>query len=107
MASITIRNLDEKTKVRLRVRAANHKRSMEEEARNILRTALAEDRTTSGNLAEAIRRRFEPLGGVNLTLPAREAIRESQKPGKGSRPSPGRPGQRSQLETSRTSKVAA
>jgi len=63
MASITIRNLDEKTKVRLRARAANHKRSMEEEARNILRTALAEDRTTSGNLAEAIRRRFEPLGG--------------------------------------------
>jgi len=82
MASITIRNLDEKTEVRLRLRAANHKRSMEEEARNILRTALAEDRTTSGNLAEAIRRRFEPLGGVNLTLPAREAIREPQKPGK-------------------------
>jgi antitoxin FitA len=82
MASITIRNLDEKTKVRLRVRAANHKRSMEEEARNILRTALAEDRTTSGNLAEAIRRRFEPLGGVNLILPAREAIREPPKPGK-------------------------
>ena len=82
MASITIRNLDEKTEVRLRLRAANHKRSMEEEARNILRTALAEDRTTSGNLAEAIRRRFEPLGGVSLTLPAREAIREPPKPSK-------------------------
>jgi len=60
MASITIRNLDEKTKVRLRARAANHKRSMEEEARNILRTALAEDRTTSGNLAEAIREPQKP-----------------------------------------------
>ena len=82
MASITIRNLDDKTKARLRVRAAHHKRSMEEEARNILRTTLAQDRATSGNLAEAIRRRFEPLGGVNLTLPAREPIPEAPKPGK-------------------------
>ena len=41
MASITIRNLDEETKRRLRIRAARHERSMEEEARNILRSALA------------------------------------------------------------------
>jgi len=82
MASITIRNLDEKTRACLRVRATNHKRSMEEEARNILRAAPAEDLTTSGNLAEAIRRRFEPLWRMNLTIPAREPIRESPKPGK-------------------------
>ena len=43
MASITIRNLDEQTKARLRVRAAHLKRSMEDEARNILRAALAEE----------------------------------------------------------------
>jgi plasmid stability protein len=40
MATLTIRQLDEKTKTRLRVRAAHHGRSMEEEAREILRSAL-------------------------------------------------------------------
>ena len=82
MASITIRNLDEQTKARLRVRAAHHKRSMEEEARNILRAALTEDTITPRNLAEAIRRRFQPFGGVDLRLPAREPMREPPKPAK-------------------------
>jgi antitoxin FitA len=82
MASITIRNLDEQTKTRLRVRAAHHRRSMEEEARHILRVTLAEDPTSPGNLVEAIRRRFEPLGGVDLLLPAREPMREPPKPGR-------------------------
>jgi plasmid stability protein len=81
MASITIRNLDDQTKARLRVRAAHRRRSMEEEARNILRTALAEDRVAAGNLAEAIQRRFRPLGGVDLELPIREPIREPPAPG--------------------------
>ena len=82
MASITIRNLDEHTKARLRLRAARHKRSMEDEARNILRTALSSAEVTPGNLAEAIRRRFEPLGGVQLELPTREPMREPPKPGR-------------------------
>lgn len=82
MASITIRNLDEQTKTRLRVRAAHRKRSMEDEARNILRAALAEDSRTPQNLAEAIRRRFQPLGGVVLRLPTREPMREPPKPDK-------------------------
>lgn len=82
MASITIRNLDEQTKARLRVRAAHGKRSMEEEARHILREALARDRKASRNLAEAIRRRFASLGGVKLQLPEREAMREPPKPGR-------------------------
>jgi antitoxin FitA len=82
MASITIRNLDEQTKAKLRVRAAHHKRSMEDEARNILRTALAEDAVTPRNLAESINGHFQPLGGVDLRVPAREAMRESPKPGK-------------------------
>ncbi len=80
MASITIRNLDEETKSRLRLRAAHRKRSMEDEARNILRAALAEDHAASGNLAEAIQRRFEPLGGVELALPEREPMRAPPKP---------------------------
>ena len=40
MASLTIRNLEDDTKERLRIRAARHGRSMEEEARLILRRAV-------------------------------------------------------------------
>jgi plasmid stability protein len=76
LASITIRNLDEQTKSKLRIRAAHHNRSMEEEVRNILRTALAEDPLTPVNLAEAIRRRFESFGGIELDLPPREPMPE-------------------------------
>ena len=54
MASITIRNLDDEVKTRLRVRAAGNGRSMEEEARRILRDAV----------------------GVDLELPPRERGRE-------------------------------
>jgi plasmid stability protein len=74
VASITIRNLDEQTKARLRVRAAHRKRSMEDEARNILRAALAGDAAAAPNLAEAIRRRFQPFGGVELEIPPREPM---------------------------------
>ncbi len=80
MASITIRNLDEKTKARLRIRAARHGRSMEEEARTLLRTALTEDSMAGGSLADVIRARFQRLGGVELRLPAREPMREPPKP---------------------------
>ena len=76
MASITNRNLDAHTKARLRVRAAHRQRSMEEEARNILRSALAEDEVAPGDLGAAIGARFRPLGGVNLSLPAREPMRD-------------------------------
>ena len=79
MATLTIRNLDEETKRRLRVRAAHRQLSMEEEARQILREAVREEPAASVDLAEAIRRRFEGVGGVELALPAREAIREPPK----------------------------
>jgi plasmid stability protein len=82
MASITIRNLDERTKARLRLRAAQHGRSMEEEARTLLRAALTDDSAPMGNLASAIRARFRRLGGVELRLPAREPMREPPKPGR-------------------------
>ncbi len=82
MPSITIRKLDAQTKARLRVRAAHHSRSMEDEARNILRAALAGEATTPRNLADAIRARFQPLGGIDLQLPARERMRAPPKPGK-------------------------
>jgi plasmid stability protein len=55
---------------------------MEEEARKILRAALSEQLPAARNLAEAIRRRFRPLGGVDLPLPVREPMREPPKPEK-------------------------
>lgn len=82
MASITIRNLDEQTKARLRVRAAHRKRSMEDEARNILRAALANDANRSRDLAQAIMERFQALGGVDVPITRREAAREPPRPGK-------------------------
>jgi plasmid stability protein len=75
MATLTIRQLDDKIKARLRVRAAHHGRSMEEEAREILRAALTRQ-PAQKNLAEAIRERFAPLGGVELKLPKRGSIRQ-------------------------------
>ena len=77
MSSITIRKLDPALKERLRVRAAEHGHSMEEEARSILRNALTRTAgPTSPNLYDRIRRRFAPLGGVNIELPPREPARE-------------------------------
>jgi antitoxin FitA len=72
MASITIRKLDNAVKARLRLRAARQGCSLEEEARDILRAALAERTRRPVNLADAIRRRFEPLGGVDVALPPRD-----------------------------------
>jgi plasmid stability protein len=76
VASITIRNLDDPLKARLRIQAAVHGRSMEDEARDILRTALNQEPTQPANLAAAIRARFAPLGGVDLPEVPREPMRE-------------------------------
>ena len=78
MATMTIRNLDDDLKTRLRVRAARHGRSMEEEARNILRAALntQAEANTGAALIKAIRARVEPLGGIELELPPRTPMPE-------------------------------
>jgi len=75
VASITIRNLDDRLKKRLRVRAAEHGRSMEEEAREILRYAIGKT-PTRRNLAQAIRDRIAPLDGEEIIIPPREPMRE-------------------------------
>jgi antitoxin FitA len=75
MASITIRQLEESTKRKLRIRAARHGRSMEQEAREILKSALSQPEEQP-DLAEAIRRRFAKYGGVALKIPPREPIPE-------------------------------
>lgn len=77
MASITIRNLDEPLKSRLRIRAATHGRSMEDEARDILRSTLNVEPSGGGqNLAAILRARFAPFKGVELPIPAREPMRD-------------------------------
>ena len=68
MAAITIRNLDDSLKTKLRMRAASHDRSMEEEARSILRAALQEEERGLGTL---IHERFLSVGGVELSAPNR------------------------------------
>ena len=75
MASITIRNLDDDVKTRLRVRAAGNGRSMEEEARLILGDAVGAEVETR-DVASIIRSYFGPTNGVDLELPPRGGSRE-------------------------------
>ena len=75
MASITIRNLDDDVKTRLRVRAAENGRSMEEEVRRILRDVVV-DRPSARNLTSIIGSHFGPANGVDIELPPREPGRE-------------------------------
>ena len=80
MDSITISIVDEDLKQRLKVRAEKHGHSIEDEASDILRSALtpepSEPSINSGNLADAIRAIVEPLGGVELDIAPRRAIRQ-------------------------------
>ena len=74
MASLTIRNIEDSLKECLRVRAARHGRSMEEEARQVLRQSLLREKSTIG-LGTRIARRFSEVGGVDLPEVARSLPR--------------------------------
>jgi len=78
MAALTIRRLEPRIKERLRLRAARNGRSMEEEARAILKAAATELPGAS-RLGSSIRARFARLGGVELELPVREPMRRRPK----------------------------
>ena len=71
MANLTIRNFEESLKSRLRIRAATHGRSMEEEARVLLRAALSPDDREAKGLGAAIHALFRPLGGFDDVAPSR------------------------------------
>lgn len=73
MASLTIRTLDDGLKERLRIRAATHGHSMEEEARSILRRALGG--VGGAELWRLSRDLFGGDKGVELDLPPREGAR--------------------------------
>lgn len=65
MANLSIRKLDDETIMHLRVRAAHHRVSMEEEARRILRQAV----TPSKRLGDLSIQFFGSESGVELELP--------------------------------------
>ncbi len=70
MADLSIRNLDDRVRERLRVQAASHGRSMESEVRSILEEAVGGLGESHG-LVAALRDRFTAIGGVELDAPAR------------------------------------
>ena len=76
MASITVRNLDDGLKRRLRIRAAENGRSMEQEAREILKAALEEEAGARQKPRNGIHELFAPFGGVELEIPPRQPMRE-------------------------------
>lgn len=70
MAAVSIRDLDDEVKERLRVRAARNGRSMEAEIRVILAAAVA-DPDDGPDLFEVLIGRVGELGGADLDLPPR------------------------------------
>ena len=74
MASLTIRNFDDDLKTSLRLQAAHHGCSMEQEARDILRRAV-QPTTASAGFAQRIRQHFVGLETENLPIPKRRRVR--------------------------------
>ncbi len=70
MAAVSVRDLDHSVRERLRLRAAQHGRSMEAEIRAILTDAVSPPSDTDG-LALTLMARFSDLGGTELELPSR------------------------------------
>ena len=79
MASITVRNLDEEVKRKLRIRAAEHGCSMEAEVREILSRAVNDSLEPRRGMGTRINERFKAIGGVELELPEREPMPEPPK----------------------------
>ena len=76
MASITVRNLDDSLKARLRARAAENGSSMEQEVRDILQAALPGDTPPPRYLGTAIHELFRSMGGAELEIPPRPPMTE-------------------------------
>ena len=70
MAAVSIRDLDDGVKERLRIRAARNGRSMEAEMRVILAEAVSDPGERVGLFATLVER-FADVGGVELDLPPR------------------------------------
>ncbi|HAL37595.1 MAG TPA: pantothenate metabolism flavoprotein [Polaromonas sp.] len=75
MSSITVRNLDESVKNSLRVRAARHGWSMEQEVRQILQQTVAPEQAGQISFVERVNRRFAGLKVESLPIPSRQIAR--------------------------------
>lgn len=76
--TLTIRNLDDALKARLRLQAAQHGHSMEQEVRDILGRALPP--APDAGLAQRIQARFAGLDADALPIPARRPARKPDVP---------------------------
>jgi plasmid stability protein len=76
MANMTIRDLPDRTKERLRVAAVQSGVSLEAYARQILQEAARAEGAQALNLGDLARECFGATGGVELELPARGSQRE-------------------------------
>ena len=74
MSTLTIRNLEPAIKDKLRMSAATHGRSMEEEVRTILRSVLSQPAAPATGMGSRIHARFAAIGGVELDVPARTGV---------------------------------
>ncbi len=72
MSTLTVRKLDDDTKERLRIRAAQHGWSMEAEAREILRGSLAPARPRG--VGSRIHARLVGLGLDEIKFPPRTEL---------------------------------
>ena len=84
MASLLIRNVDEALRDQLKARARRNRRSLEEEARELLRTAIARDASGGETLPAIAERLFGAERGIDLDLPPRGQERERPPIGFGS-----------------------
>ena len=62
MAQLLVRNIEDSVKTRLKQRAKTHGRSMEEEARDILRSALCEEEANPVGMGTQIANLFRGIG---------------------------------------------
>lgn len=80
MATLTIRDFDDDLKAELRIRAAEHGRSMEAEVRAILRTVLTRP-TSEAGMGTRIRQRFAGADDLSIEPPLRtELARAAELP---------------------------
>lgn len=77
MSSITVRNLNESVKTGLRLRAARHGCSVEQEVRQILQQAVAPEQSDAISFAERVSQRFAGLEVDDLPIPTRRPARLS------------------------------
>ena len=76
MSSLTVRNLDESVKKNLRLRAARHGWSMEQEVRQILQNVVAPEQAGQVSFAERVNSRFSGLKVQPFPIPERQIARK-------------------------------